>query len=114
MAIIAISVFAYSEIQIMKDSYNSKIEVSFSKSPVVYDYSCRANDYEIYFVVSNVGPKKVVDLTFSITNPLCVGSIPALPKTLNASSTMSFYAQTTTENGILTISGNNTFMQVNF
>ncbi len=114
LAISAVSVFVYTELQIMKDSYSSKIEVSFTKSPVVFDYSCGTNDYEIYFVVYNVGQKSVVDLSFSITNPLCVGSIPALQKTLNASSTMSFYSQTTSENGTLTISGNNTFVQIDF
>jgi hypothetical protein len=114
LAVLAVSVIAYTQILLVRNSYNSKIEVSFSKSPVAYDYSCSSNDYQISFVIKNTGSKSVVGLSVSITNPDCNGGVPSLPPILNASSTISFDAQTTTENGTLSISGNNTFVQIRF
>jgi hypothetical protein len=120
IVVAAIAVFAvlYSQILIAKDSYNSQIQVSFSKSPPAYDYSCDESDYQIHFAIKNIGAKDVVGLSISISNPLCVGGVPPLPQTLNASSStgslLSFYAQSTNQNGTLTISGNNTFVQANF
>ena len=104
----------YTQILASQNSYNREIHVSFSKSPAAYDYSCETNDYQIYFVLKNLGTKVITGLSISITNPLCVGSIPELPTTLTASSNMSFEAETTTENGTLTISGNNTYVLINF
>jgi hypothetical protein len=114
LAIAAVSVLGYTQFLAMKNSYNSKIQVSFVKSPVAYDYSCNTNDYQIYFMIDNTGSKNVADLSVSISNPLCVGGIPSLPQTLNASSMLSFYAQSSAENGTLTISGNNTFVEIKF
>lgn len=114
LAVAAISVVAYTQLIAIKNSYNTKIDVSFTKSPVAYDYSCGSNDYQIYFVIDNTGSKSVVGLSVSITNPDCDGGVPSLPQILNASSTISFDAQTTTENGTLIISGNNTFVQIKF
>ena len=114
LAIVTVSALAYSQFLTNENSYNSKILVSLIKSPPVYDYSCSESDYQIYFVIRNIGLKNVVGLSISITNGLCVGAIPPLPDTLNSSSTMSFEAQTTTANGTLTIAGNNTFVQVKF
>ncbi len=114
LAVAAVSGIAYTQLLAMKNSYDSKIDVSYTKSPVVFDYGCNTNDYQIYFVIHNIGSKNVVDFSVSISNPLCVGGTPSLPQTLNASTTMSFEAQSTAENGTLTISGNNTFVQMNF
>jgi hypothetical protein len=115
LAIAAVSALVYSQFNTMKDSYNSKIKVTFVKSAAAFDYSCGTSDYQIYLVVDNTGAKNVVDLSVSITNPLCSGGIPGiLPKSLNASSKMSFTAESSTENGTLTISGNNTLVQINF
>ena len=68
----------------------------------------------MHFVITNTGDENVVNLSASITDPLCVGGFPMLPPTLKASSTISFYVQTTTSNGTLSISGNNTFVQIRF
>jgi hypothetical protein len=112
--VIAISAFAYNQLIVSRNSYNSEIQYSVSRSPVVYDYSCDEYDYQIHFVIMNSGVKNVLDFSASITNPLCVGGNPILLRTLNASSTLSFYAQSTNPNGTLTISGNNTFVQIKF
>ncbi len=114
LGVVALVSITYSQILASQNSYSREIQVSFSKSSVAYDYSCGATDYQIYFVLKNLGTKVVTGLSISITNPLCVGSIPTLPKTFNASSTLSFYAETTTENGTLTILGNNTYVVINF
>lgn len=114
LGVTALFSITYSQILTNQNSYNREISVSFSKSPVTYDYSCETNDYQIYFVLKNLGTKVVTGLSISITNPLCVESTPALRTTFNDSSTLSFYAQTTTENGTLTISGNNTYVLTNF
>lgn len=114
LALLAIIAVAYSQILVEKNSYNADIQVSVVKSPVVYDYSCDENDYQIHFVIDNIGSENVRDLSISITNPICVGAVPSLPQTLNSSSTLSFYAQSTRSNGTLTISGNNTFVQIKF
>jgi hypothetical protein len=114
LAIVAISSLIYSQSLITNNSYNSEIQVSFTKSPVAYDYSCGTNDYQIHFVIRNTGSKNVVGFSVSITSPLCAGSLPSIPDSLNASSTVAFYAQSSSENGTLTISGNNTLVQVNF
>jgi hypothetical protein len=119
VAVIVVGVAAlvsitYSLILAGQNSYNNDIHVSFSKSPATYDYSCGTNDYQIYFVLKNLGTKVVTGLSISITSPLCVGSVPSLPTTLDASSSLSFEAETTSENGTLTISGNNTYVLINF
>ena len=113
LAVLSVSAVLYSQ-YFASASYNSSIKYAFEKSPLAYDYSCDQNDQQIYFVIKNEGPKLVSDLSFSLSNPLCKGSLPLLPKTLNASSTLDFYAQSATQNGTLTISGNNTFIMVSF
>jgi hypothetical protein len=115
LAIIAVSILAYTQFNIITNSYSSKIRVTFVRSPETYDYSCGESDYQLYFVVDNIGSKSVADLSLSITNPLCSGGVPPnLPKILGASSTLSFEAQSSNQNGTLTITGNNTLVEVNF
>jgi hypothetical protein len=114
LAAIAVSVLGYGQLLASRNSYNSEVRYSFVRSPVTYDFSCGENDYQIHFVIANTGQKTITNFSASITSPLCVGGIPILPETLNASSTISIYAQSTNANGILTISGNNTFVQVKF
>lgn len=111
---VTVSVISFNQFQVSKNSYNSEIEYSLSRSPVVYDYSCNENDYQIHFIITNVGEKNVANLAASVTNPLCLGGNPILAKTLNASSSFSFYVQSTNPNGTLTISGNNTSVEVRF
>lgn len=113
-AVTVISVASYNQVLTTRNSYSSKIEYSFARSPLTYDFSCDENDYQIHFVITNTGNKNVMNLSASITNPLCVGGIPMLPQTLKASSAISFYVQTTSANGTLSISGNNTFVQIRF
>ncbi|MDG6997508.1 MAG: hypothetical protein JRN15_00145 [Nitrososphaerota archaeon] len=108
------SVVVYNQFQASRNSYNSEIRYSFSRSPFVYDFSCGENDYQIHFVISNAGEKNITNFSVSVTNPLCVGGNPILPHTLKGLSTVSFYIQTTSPNGTLTVSGNNTLVQVRF
>ena len=114
LAAVAVSVVSYNQVLTSRNSYNSEIRYTFTRSPVTYDFSCDENDYQINFVITNAGEKNVMNLSASITDPLCVGGIPILPQTLNASSTISFYVQSGSANGTLLISGNNTFVQVKF
>lgn len=114
LAAITVSVVSYNQFQASRDSYNSEIKYSFSRFPFVYDYSCSENDYQIHFVVTNTGEKNITNFSVAVTNPLCVGGNPLLPETLKALTTVSFYVQSTSPNGSLTISGNNTLVQVKF
>lgn len=95
-------------------SYNSNVKYSFEKSPVSYDYSCQQNDYQLLFTIKNAGNKTVTDFSASISNPLCVGALPAIASQFNSSQTLTFFAQTTSENGTLTLSGNNTYVNIMF
>lgn len=114
LALLSISAILYSQFYTMRESYNSEIKYSFSKSPIAYDYSCDQNDQQVYFVIKNVGTKTVSDLSFSISNPLCKGSLPSLPTVLDSNSSISFYAESTGLNGTMTLSGNNTYIQIAF
>ena len=114
LAVITVLVVGYEQFQISKRSYNSEIKYSFSRSPAVYDYSCNEYDYQMRFTFSNMGEKNVEHLSVTVTNPLCVGGNPILSTSLNASSTLGFYLQTTNPNGTLTITGNNTLVRVRF
>jgi hypothetical protein len=114
LAIIALSAFAYATYLTSIYSYNSAIQYSFTKSPSSYDYSCDVNDTQIFFTIKNSGTKNIVGLSLSITNPLCVGSLPVEPSVFNASSSLNFFAQSTSVNGTLTLSGNNTYVPINF
>lgn len=114
LAIITVSVVSYNLIQSSKNSYNSEIKYSFSRSPLVYDFSCGENDYQIHFTITNIGEKNVEHISVTVTNPICVGGSPVVPASLNASSALDFYVQTTNPNGTLTISGNNTLVRVRF
>jgi hypothetical protein len=98
----------------IENSYNNQIQYSFVRYPVSFDYSCQTNDYQIQFIIRNVGAKSVQGLEFSITNPLCVGALPFIPNQLNSSSALNFFVQTTAPNGTMTLSGNNTYVQIKF
>lgn len=111
---ITVSVLSYNLVRASENSYNPEIKYSFSRSALIYDFSCSENDYQVHFTISNTGEKNVEQLSATVTNPLCVGGNPILPSSLNASSTLDFYVQTTTANGTLTISGNNTLVRVIF
>jgi hypothetical protein len=114
LGIVTVGALVYTQFFSIRDSYNPEIVYSFTKSPVTYDYSCEVNEYQVQFVIKNTGPKNVDDLSVSITNPDCEGSLPVFPSAFNSSSTLNFAAQTTAENGTLTVSGNNTFVQIMF
>ena len=114
LAVITVLVVGYEQFQISKRSYNSEIKYSFSRSPAVYDYSCNEYDYQMRFTFSNMGEKNVEHLSVTVTNPLCVGGNPILSTSLNASSMLGFYVQTTNPNGPLSITGNNTLVWVRF
>ncbi|MHB1907908.1 MAG: hypothetical protein ACYCQJ_03430 [Nitrososphaerales archaeon] len=114
LAVSSVSAVLYSQYFAASKSYNSSIKYTFEKSPLAYDYSCDQNDQQIYFMIKNVGSKLVSGLAFSLSSPLCKGALPLLPNVLNASSTLDFYAQSATQNGTLTISGNNTFVVISF
>ena len=114
LALITVSVVSYNQFQASRNSYNSEIKYSFSRFPLAYDYSCSENDYQIHFAITNTGDKNITNFSVSVTNPLCVGGNPLLPSMLKALSTVSFYVQSTNPNGTLTLSGNNTLVQIKF
>lgn len=114
LALVTVSLISYNLFQASRSSYNYEIKYSFSRFPFVYDYSCDENDYQIHFVITNSGQKNITNFSTSVTNPLCVGGNPMVPQTLRAFSTISFYIQSTSANGTLTVSGNNTFVQIMF
>lgn len=114
LAIVTVSAVSYNLLRASDNSYNLEIKYSFSRYPLVYDYSCGENDYQLYFAISNTGEMNVENLSATVTHPLCVGGNPILAPTLNASSSVDFYVQTTNPNGTLTISGNNTLVRIRF
>ena len=113
-AAIAVLGFALGQIQYDNEQYQANIEYQFSRISLRYDYSCDENVYGLYVTLRNNGDKIVQNLQVSVTNELCVGSIPPLPSTLNPGHPIKFYVYTTEPNGTITVSGNNTDVFIRF
>jgi hypothetical protein len=113
-AAIAILGFALGQIQYDNEQYQANIRYQFTRISLRYDYSCDENVYGLYVNLQNNGSKIVQNLQVSVTNELCVGSIPPLPGTLDPGQSIQFYVYTTEPNGTITVSGNNTEVFIRF
>ena len=100
--------------QQVQAAYQSNLKYSFSRIVLQFDYSCDTNVTGLYLSLTNAGTKVVQDLNIQITNPLCVGAVPPLPSSLNASQTIKMYLYTTVPNGTITVTGNNTVLSIKF
>lgn len=87
---------------------------SVSKLSPEYDYSCDEPVYGLYVILSNNGSKAIADFSVSISNPLCKGAVPPLTNVLLPSQHLGLYLYSTQENGTLTVSGNNTMVEISF
>jgi hypothetical protein len=105
---------ALGQIQLSKEEYQSNIKYQFSRIPLRYDYSCGENVFGLFITLQNNGKKTVQNLQVSVTNELCVGSIPPLPNILNPGQSIQFYVYTTVANGTVSVSGNNTDLFIQF
>ncbi|MFI5420753.1 MAG: hypothetical protein ACHQ1H_07265 [Nitrososphaerales archaeon] len=95
-------------------NYGDEISYSFSRISLRYDYSCDENVYGIYLVLNNSGLRTVQGLSLSITNELCLGSIPPIPSSFLPQQSLKLYLYSTSVNGTITISGNNTMIMIPF
>jgi|GEM_PF-1922906 hypothetical protein len=95
-------------------NYGRNLSVSLSRLKSSYDYSCDQSVNALYVTVRNLGMKDVSDLSVTITNPLCFGSVSPLPSNLPPLGNLGFYVYSTKPNGTLTIGGNNTYVSVTF
>jgi hypothetical protein len=113
-ACVAILGFALGQIQYNNEEYQSYIKYSFTRIALKYDYSCDENVYGLYLNLVNNGDRIVQDFQVSVTNALCVGSVPPLPNSLNPGQSVKFYVYTTAPNGTITVTGNNTNLFIRF
>jgi hypothetical protein len=95
-------------------NYSKNVIVSFTRQPPSYDYSCGEPVDGLFIVIRNVGPKDVSDLSVTVTNKLCAGSIPTLPSNIPPHQLIMFYVYSTKPNGTLVITGNETYVSLNF
>jgi len=102
--------------QVLQDTpnYGTELRYSLERIQLRYDYSCDENVYGLYLVLNNSGPKTVSSLSITLTNELCVGAIPSIPNTLSANESLKIYLYSTESNGTITISGNNTELNIGF
>jgi len=114
IAISGISITAYILEENVMNAYDSEISYKIMKLPLAYDYSCDTNNEEVFVTITNMGSKAVTDLTVSVSNPVCVGSVSGLPSMLNKSSTLSFTVSSTETNGTIIVAGNYTLVTINF
>jgi len=112
-AVIAVLGFALGQIQFDREQYQD-INYQFTRISLRYDYSCDENVYGLSVNLQNNGTKSVQDFQVSVTNELCVGSIPPLPSSLDPGQALQFYVYTTEPNGTVTVSGNNTNVYIRF
>jgi hypothetical protein len=96
------------------NEYQSYIKFSYSRLYLTYDYSCDQNVYGLYLTLTNAGSKMVSNFSVSVSNALCVGSVPPLPSTFYPSQSLKFYVYSADQNGTVSIMGNNTNLLVSF
>ena len=109
----SILLIALGQVQQSRDEYRS-IEYSFTRIALRYDYSCDESVYGLSVILSNNGEKLVQNLDVSVTNGLCVGSVPPLPSFLNPGQSIQFYIYSSSPNGTISVTGNNTDLLIHF
>ena len=110
----SISIIVLMKEQSETSSEYQSISYSFARISLRYDYSCDENVYGLYIGLTNNGSKFVQNLTVSVTNGLCVGSVPPLPSFLSQRQTIHFYVYTSSPNGTISVTGNNTDFSIRF
>jgi len=110
----ALVIIVLGQMELSSDEYQSNISYSLSRVALKYDYSCEENVYGLYLNLTNLGTKIVQNFQVSVTNELCVGSVPPLPSYLNPGQSLQFYLYTTSPNGTISVTGNNTNLFINF
>jgi hypothetical protein len=113
LAVISVSVVVLGQYQQSREEYRS-IAYTYSRITLRYDYSCDENVYGLSIALTNYGEKMVQNFEVSVTNELCVGSIPPLPSMLNSGQSIQFYVYSTEQNGTVSILGNNTDIVIQF
>ena len=113
-AAIAVLGFVLGQIQFDQEQYQANIKFQFTRISLKYDYSCDENVYGLYVILQNTGNKIVQNFEVSVTNALCVGSVPPLPSALDPGQSIKFYVYSTEPNGTVTVSGNNTDVYIRF
>ncbi len=113
-AAIAVLGFVLGQIQFDQEQYQANIKFQFTRISLKYDYSCDENVYGLYVMLQNAGNKIVQNFEVSVTNALCVGSVPPLPSALGPGQSIKFYVYSTEPNGTVTVSGNNTDVYIRF
>jgi len=101
------------QVQENQDEYMS-VEYSFSRIALRYDYSCDENVYGLAITLTNNGTKLIQDFNVTITNGLCVGSVPPLPSLLSPGQSIQFYLYSSSPNGTVSVTGNNTDILIHF
>ena len=116
VVIVSISLTALISEQFVQNrsNYAPYMRYSLSRIPLRYDYSCNENVYGLYLVLNNSGLKVVQNISLSITNQLCVGAIPPIPDSILPGQTLKVYLYSTSENGTISISGNETELLIQF
>jgi hypothetical protein len=113
-AVVALGLFYFGQLESIQQNYNSEIGLSISRERESFDYSCDKPVYGLYLKITNTGQKVVNDLSVSITNPICAGSVPPIIPQLLPLQSQGIYVYSTAQNGTLTISGNNTMIFLKF
>lgn len=114
LAISSVTLFVTVELIQSQMSYQSNLVYSLSKTTLDYDYSCDQQVYDLNLNLLNNGSKYVSNFEISVTNELCVGAVPPLPNVLNPHQKLSLDLYTTSLNGTITITGNNTVLLIRF
>ncbi len=114
MAIVAVGSLVYAQVVVVGNAYDGSIKYTFSRLEPEYDYSCNQPVYGLYVSLWNNGSKTVSDFSVTISNPLCKGAVPPLPDILTQSQELNFYVYSSQANGTVTVSGNNTLVQIRF
>ena len=113
LASFSILVIVLGQIEQSREEYQS-LGYSFTRIALRYDYSCDESVYGLSVDLSNNGEKLVQNLSVSVTNGLCVGSVPPLPGSLSPGQSIQFYIYTSAPNGTISVTGNNTDLLINF
>ena len=114
-AVLAVGTLLYSQYVTTSEAYGNSIVYNFGRESRSYDYTCNEPVYGIHVALLNNGTKTVSGFSVSVTNPLCNGAVPSnLPAQFPHAQTVAFYVYSTQQNGTVTISGNNTLVQIRF
>ncbi|MCL5068023.1 MAG: hypothetical protein M1368_06690 [Thaumarchaeota archaeon] len=114
-ALLAVGALVYSQYVTTSEAYGNSLVYNFSRETRSYDYTCDEPVYGIHVALLNNGTKTVSGFSVSVTNPLCNGAVPStLPAQFPPAQRLAFYVYSAQQNGTVTVSGNNTLVQIRF